>query len=421
MNGAPSQLDLWDYKPQLAGALRQGPARQRPQRASASPTMTSGQARFPVAPSHVQVRAARQVRHVGQRAAAAHREDRRRHRAHQDGPHQRHQPRPGLHLRHDRQRGARQAEHRLVARLRPRQREQRPAGVRRPHAALARRQPTAQALFTRMWAAASCPTKHSGVALRAVGDPVLYLQNPAGRRSATDRRTMLDALGKLNQQTFERFGDPETQTRIAQYEMAFRMQTQRAGPDRSQRARRKATLDLYGPDVQQARHLRRTARCSPGACVERGVRVVQILHRGWDQHGNLPNDISRASARTPTRPRAALRHGPEAARPARRHARRLGRRVRPHGLLAGHADRRTNYGRDHHPRNFCMWLAGGGIKGGIVYGETDDFSYNIVEGPRPPERPERHDPALPGHRPRAVHASSSRASTSGSPASRRCR
>ena len=234
----------------------------------------------------------------------------------------------------------------------------------------------AQALFTRMWSSGFLPTAHTGVALRSVGDPVLYLQNPAGV-DARHRRTMLDALGRLNARTFAKFGDPETQTRIAQYEMAFRMQT--SVPELTDLSKESAeTLALYGPDVKTPGTFAASALMAR-RLVERGVRVVQILHRGWDQHGNLPNDL-RAQCEDTDQPIGALLTdlkqrglsdetlvvwGGE-----------FGRTVYSQGALT-----KTNYGRDHHPRNFCMWLAGGGIKGGQVYGATDDFSYNIVDKP----------------------------------------
>ncbi|MHA3773533.1 DUF1501 domain-containing protein [Verrucomicrobiota bacterium sgz303538] len=234
----------------------------------------------------------------------------------------------------------------------------------------------AQALFTRMWSSGFLPTKYTGVALRAQGDPVLYIQNPDGVGSG-NRRAMLDALNKLNQRSFERFGDPEIQTRISQYEMAFRMQS--SVPDLTDiNAESPETLEMYGPDVKKPGSFAASALLSR-RLVERGVRAVQILHRGWDQHGDLPSEI-RAQCKDVDQPTAALIRdlkqrglldstlvvwGGE-----------FGRTVYSQGKLT-----ETNYGRDHHPRNFCMWMAGGGVKGGLVYGETDDFSYNAVENP----------------------------------------
>ncbi|MBI3408928.1 MAG: DUF1501 domain-containing protein [Planctomycetes bacterium] len=233
-----------------------------------------------------------------------------------------------------------------------------------------------QALFTRMWSSGFLPTRYNGVALRGAGDPVLYVQNPPGV-SHHDRRTMLDALSRLNQRNFERFGDPETQTRIAQYEMAFRMQT--SVPDLVDVTREpQRILELYGPQAREPGTFAHSALMAR-RLVERGVRVVQILHRGWDQHFDLPRalrnqclDTDRATAALllDLKERGLLDEtlviwGGE-----------FGRTVYSQGRLT-----RDDYGRDHHPRNFCMWLAGGGIKGGIVHGETDDFSYNIAADP----------------------------------------
>lgn len=231
----------------------------------------------------------------------------------------------------------------------------------------------AQALFTRMWSCGFLPSKFSGIALRAVGDPVLYIKNPDGV-SASQRRAMLDTLGQMNAHGFERFGDPEIQTRISQYEMAFRMQT--SVPELVDlKKESKATLGLYGPDVLKQGTFAASAILAR-RLVERGVRVVQIMHRGWDQHNNLPSDI-RLQFEDTDQPTGGLLAdlkqrglldstlvvwGGE-----------FGRTVYSQGTLT-----HENYGRDHHPRNFCMWMAGGGIKGGTIFGETDDFSYNIA-------------------------------------------
>ncbi len=235
---------------------------------------------------------------------------------------------------------------------------------------------SAQALFTRMWSSGFLPGKYSGVALRAVGDPVLYLQDPCEIPPA-QRRDQLNTLSALNAHRFAQLGDPEIQNRISQYEMAFRMQssvpelTDLSGESR-------ATLESYGPDVEKPGSFAASALLAR-RLVERGVRVVQILHRGWDQHGNLPSDI-RLQCQDTDQPIGALLNdlkqrgllestlvvwGGE-----------FGRTVYSQGTLT-----KTNYGRDHHPRNFCMWMAGGGIKGGVTFGETDDFSYNAIENP----------------------------------------
>jgi hypothetical protein len=220
------------------------------------------------------------------------------------------------------------------------------------------------------------PTRFTGVALRGSGDPVLYLQNPDGVTRA-DRRRMLDTLGALNARGFERHADPDIQTRISQYEMAFRMQASVPNlvdiSDESE-----ATLQMYGDDVKKTGSFTHSLLLAR-RLVERGVRTVQILHRGWDQHGNLPNDL-RAQCLDTDQATAALVQDLR--------ARGLldetlvvwggefGRTVYSQGVLT-----KDNYGRDHHPRNFCMWMAGGGSKAGSSYGETDDFSYNVVENP----------------------------------------
>ena len=233
-----------------------------------------------------------------------------------------------------------------------------------------------QAIFSRMWASGFLPTRHTGVALRGSGDPVLYLKNPEGVTGG-DRRTMLDALNKLNGITAEKLGDPETRTRMAQYEMAFRMQS--SVPDLVDLSKEtKETLALYGPAAKAPGSFAHSAIIA-ARLVERGVRVVQILHRGWDQHGNLPTEMGNqckdtdqatAALITDLKRRGLLDStlvvwGGE-----------FGRTVYSQGGLT-----KENYGRDHHPRNFCMWLAGGGAKGGITHGETDDFSYNPVKDP----------------------------------------
>ena len=233
-----------------------------------------------------------------------------------------------------------------------------------------------QALFSRMWGSGFLPTRHAGVTLRGSGDPVLYLKNPDGLASS-ERRSMLDALGKLNQRGFDKIGDPEIQTRIAQYEMAFRMQT--SVPELVDLSKEPQTvLDLYGPEVSKSGSFTHSALMAR-RLVERGVRTVQIMHRGWDQHGNLPTHIRKQSADTDRGVGALIAD-------LKQHGLledtlvvwggEFGRTVYSQGTLT-----QENYGRDHHPRNFCMWMAGGGIKPGISLGETDDFSYNIVEAP----------------------------------------
>jgi hypothetical protein len=234
----------------------------------------------------------------------------------------------------------------------------------------------AQALYNRLWGSGFLPSKHQGVALRSQGDPVLFLSNPAGVDMDT-RRRMLDALGRLNEREYESVGDPETQARIAQYEMAFRMQS--SIPDLTNiGSEPRHVLDLYGPDVTSPGSF---AYCALMArrMAERDVRFIQIFHRGWDQHGDLVNELPRQTKDvdqacygliTDLKQRGLLDDtlviwGGE-----------FGRTVYCQGGLT-----KDNYGRDHHPKCFPTWFAGGGIKPGVVYGETDDFSYNIVENP----------------------------------------
>ena len=236
---------------------------------------------------------------------------------------------------------------------------------------------TDQPLFSRLWGSGFLPTEHQGVRLRSQGDPVLYLSNPDGV-DAQSRRTMLDAVSDLNHLAKETFGDPEINTRIAQYEMAFRMQT--SVPELTDLSREsKRTIAEYGIDDKNedggfARNCLLARRM-----IERGVRFVQLMHRGWDQHSSLPTQI-RGQCKDVDRPSAALVND----------LKRLGllddtlviwggefgRTVYSQGALTA-----TNYGRDHHGRCFSIWMAGGGVKPGSSYGATDDYSYNIVKDP----------------------------------------
>ncbi len=235
---------------------------------------------------------------------------------------------------------------------------------------------SAQALYQRLWEAGFLPTKHAGVSLRAKGDPVLYLNDPPGVDSA-GRRDMLDALAKLNQAEYKKVGDPEINTRIAQYEMAFRMQS--SVPDLvSISSENKATLELYGPEVTTPGTFAHSALMAR-RLAERGVRCIEIFHREWDHHGDLERDLPLQCRDvdqacygliTDLKNRGMLDDtlvvwGGE-----------FGRTVYCQGKLT-----RESYGRDHHPRCYTMWMAGGGVKGGTVYGETDDFSYNVVKDP----------------------------------------
>ena len=231
-----------------------------------------------------------------------------------------------------------------------------------------------QPLYDRLWGSGFLPTRHQGVRFRAVGDPVLFLSNPHGIASGL-RRELLADVARLNRLKLDSFGDPEIETRMAQYELAFRMQT--SVPelvDFSDEPRH--VLDLYGPDV--ARRGSYASNCLLARRLsERGVRFIQLFHRGWDQHSNLPRDI-RELCRATDQPSAGL------LRDLKQRgllddtlviwAGEFGRTVYSHGELTS-----TSYGRDHHPRCFSVWMAGGGVRAGTTYGATDDFSYNVAE------------------------------------------
>ena len=233
-----------------------------------------------------------------------------------------------------------------------------------------------QALYSRLWGSGFIPSEHQGVKLRSTGDPVLYLSNPSGI-SKSDRRQMLDGLAKLNASHHDKFSDPETQARIAQYEMAFRMQS--AAPELCDTTQEPEHIyKLYGEDSRNpgtfASNCLRARRLA-----ESGVRFIQLFHRGWDQHNNLVKnmtsqckDVDQASAAlvTDLKQRGMLDDtlviwGGE-----------FGRTVYQQGKIDNPAA-----GRDHHGRCFSLWVAGGGIKPGIEYGRTDDHCYNILEKP----------------------------------------
>jgi hypothetical protein len=233
-----------------------------------------------------------------------------------------------------------------------------------------------QPLADRMWGSGFLPTKYQGVKFRSGADPVLYLSNPAGL-SESGRRRFLDDLSKLNQLEIDKFGDPEISTRIAQYEMAYRMQT--SVPELTDLSKEPARIfDLYGPDSRKPGTF--AANCLLARrLAERGVRFIQLFHRGWDQHNQLPKnialqcgDIDQACAGLiqDLKERGLLEDtlvvwGGE-----------FGRTVYCQGKLTA-----DDYGRDHHPRCFTVWMAGAGVKPGITHGETDDFCYNITRDP----------------------------------------
>jgi len=233
-----------------------------------------------------------------------------------------------------------------------------------------------QPLYDRLWGSGFLPSRYQGVKFRSVGDPVLYLSNPNGF-NAGDRRRFLNALDKLDQMNLESFGDPEIATRIAQYEMAFRMQS--SVPELTDLSKESPhTFELYGEDAKTPGTF--AANCLLARrLAERGVRFIQLFHRDWDHHGNLPKDlpkrckeVDQASAGLvqDLKERGMLDDtlviwGGE-----------FGRTVYCQGRLTP-----TDYGRDHHPRCFTMWLAGGGIKPGITIGQTDDYCYNVTKDP----------------------------------------
>ena len=236
--------------------------------------------------------------------------------------------------------------------------------------------PNDQPLYDRLWGSGFLPTKYQGVKFRSLGDPVLYLTNPPGF-AADDRRRFIDDLGQLNRLELDEFGDPEIATRIAQYEMAYRMQT--SVPELIDLSKEPArTFELYGDDARKPGTF--AANCLLARrLAERGVRFIQLFHRGWDQHVKLPKQIV-GQCRDTDQPSAALVQdlkergllddtlvvwGGE-----------FGRTVYCQGKLTA-----DDYGRDHHPRCFTVWMAGGGVKPGITHGATDDYCYNITTDP----------------------------------------
>jgi len=374
MEGAPSQIDLWDYKPglrqrfdqDLPDSIRQG------QRLT---TMTSGQTRFPVAPSifkfsryannHDGIWISELMPHTASVANE-------------------------LCFVHSMRTDAINHEPGITFFQTGNQQPGRPSfgawtsyGLGSANANL----PTfvvlitqgfgnMQALSARFWGSGFLPSEHQGCKLRSAGDPVLYLKDPDGVTRA-DRRHMLDLVGELNEREAERTLDREINARIAQHEMAYRMQmsvpelVDFSGEDEE-------TLAMYGPEVKKPGTF--AASCLLARrLAERGVRFIQLYMRGWDAHNNLPGEI-RQQAGAVDRAQAAL------IKDLRRRglldetlvlwSGEFGRTVYSQGTLT-----HENYGRDHHPRCFTLWLAGGGIAPGITYGKTDDYSYNIVENP----------------------------------------
>ncbi|MDZ4829120.1 MAG: DUF1501 domain-containing protein [Phycisphaerae bacterium] len=374
MEGAPSQLDLYDYKPELRArfnedlpdSIRQG------QRLTG---MTSGQARFPVAPSMFRFS---------------------RYANNEDGvwlsellPHTASVAKDLCFIRSMRTEAINH-EPGITFFQTGQQQPGRPSfgswvsyGLGSSNANLpsfvvmiSQGFGNMQALSARFWGSGFLPSEHQGCKLRAGSDAVLFLRDPEGV-SRDDRRRMLDVVSKLNEDEFDASLDPEVRARIAQAEMAYRMQM--SVPDLTDFSDEdEATLAMYGPEVKKPGTF--AANCLLARrLAERGVRFIQLYMRGWDAHNNLPKEI-RDQCRAVDQPQAAL------IKDLKRRglldetlvlwAGEFGRTVYSQGTLT-----KDNYGRDHHPRCFSLWVAGGGIKPGISYGKTDDFSYNVVENP----------------------------------------
>jgi hypothetical protein len=233
-----------------------------------------------------------------------------------------------------------------------------------------------QPLYARLWGNGFLPSQHQGVQFRSGNDPVLFLNNPEGY-DGKDRKEMLDYLSKLNQLQNEVWGDPEVDARMSQYELAFRMQT--SVPDVMDTSNEPdEVFDLYGPDSREKGTF--AANCLLARkLLEKDVRFVQLYHQGWDHHGSLPQGMKQQCKQTDQASAALIMDlkrrgmlddtlviwGGE-----------FGRTAYSQGKLE-----KDNYGRDHHPRCFTMWMAGAGVKPGMTYGQTDDFSYNIIKHP----------------------------------------
>lgn len=236
--------------------------------------------------------------------------------------------------------------------------------------------PNDQPLYDRLWGSGFLPSKYQGVKFRSVGEPVLYLTNPDGVDSGT-RRRVLDDLSRLNAMKLEDYHDPEIGTRMAQYEMAYRMQT--SVPELTDLSSEPAHIfEQYGPDARKPGTFAYNCLLAR-RLAERGVRFIQLFHKGWDQHTNLPKAIA-GQSRDTDQPSAALISDLEQRGMLDETlvvwGGEFGRTVYCQGTLTA-----EDYGRDHHPRCFTVWLAGGGIKPGVTWGETDDFSYNIARDP----------------------------------------
>tara|TARA_B110000908_G_scaffold26147_1_gene30196 strand:- start:91 stop:1530 length:1440 start_codon:yes stop_codon:yes gene_type:complete len=233
-----------------------------------------------------------------------------------------------------------------------------------------------QALYSRLWGSGFLPSQHQGTSFQSTGDPVLFLSNPKGV-DASVRRRMLDTLDEVNSKHFSEIGDPEIQTTISQQEMAFRMQS--SVPELTDISNEpKEILDMYGPEVSKPGSY--ASNCLLARrMAERDVRFVQLFHRGWDHHTRLPENMQ-GQCNDVDQPTTALLKDLKMRGLLEDtlvvFAGEFGRTVYGQGKIDS-----DNYGRDHHPRCFSGWMAGGGVKGGMHFGETDDFSYNVVKDP----------------------------------------
>ncbi len=374
MEGAPSQLDLYDYKPQLQARFNEDlpDSIRNGQRIT---TMTSGQSRFPVAPTKFRfdrydnneggIHLSELVPHTGSVAKDL------------CFVHSMHTQainhEPGITFF---QTGTEQPGRASFGSWMSYGLGSMNANLPTFVVMITQGPGNMQALSARFWGSGFLPSEHQGCRLRAGRDAVLNLRDPDGV-SREDRRRMLDLVDRLNEEEFAHSLDPETRTRIAQHEMAYRMQM--SVPDLTDfRDESPATLEMYGPDVHKPGSF--AANCLLARrLAERDVRFVQLYMRGWDQHNNLPSEL-RAQCGAVDRAQAAL------VKDLKQRGMlddtlvlwsgEFGRTVYSQGQLT-----RDNYGRDHHPRCFTLWMAGGGVKPGISYGKTDDYSYNIVENP----------------------------------------
>ncbi|NNJ26283.1 DUF1501 domain-containing protein [Alienimonas chondri] len=234
-----------------------------------------------------------------------------------------------------------------------------------------------QLFYDYYWGAGFLPGKYQGVPFRGAGDPVLYLSNPAGV-AREDRRATLDRLAALNQLAHDRYHDPAIETRIAQYEMAFKMQA--SVPDLVDFADEpQSVLDLYGPDVQRKGSYAHNCLMAR-RLIERGTQYVQLMHAGWDQHGNLPTQLPN-QCRDTDQPSAGLVKDLKLRGLLEDTLVIWGGEFGRTPYVQGDITNKNAHGRDHHPRAFTIWMAGGGVKPGAIYGRSDEFAFHVAENP----------------------------------------